>query len=188
MSDQVGSLASARRFRLWRSVFALMLREMSTTYGRSPGGYLWAVIEPVAAISVLALAFQVMFHTPFLGTNFPLFFASGLLPFTLATKLSVTIARALQFSKNLLEYPGVTWVDAVIARGILLVLTDLVTWLVIFTGLFWIYDLGEILRFEYFLATLCLAAILGSGIGLVNCFFFTSAPIYERVYAIVTAL
>ena len=32
----------ARRFRSARAVVALMLREMATTYGRSPGGYVWA--------------------------------------------------------------------------------------------------------------------------------------------------
>ncbi|MEL6475009.1 MAG: sugar ABC transporter permease, partial [Pseudomonadota bacterium] len=33
-----------RRFASLRSIIALMLREMATSYGRSPGGYLWAVL------------------------------------------------------------------------------------------------------------------------------------------------
>lgn len=176
----------ARRFSTLRSVFALMLREMATTYGRSPGGYLWAVIEPVAAIAVLAVAFQVVFHTPFLGTNFPLFFASGVLPFALATKISVNVARSLQFSKNLFEYPGVTWVDAVIARALLALLTDLATGIIIFAGLLWVYDLRVIWSFDSILLTIVLATGLGTGIGMLNCFFFTRAPIYERLYAIAT--
>ncbi|MDJ0823602.1 MAG: sugar ABC transporter permease, partial [Paracoccaceae bacterium] len=35
-----------RRFATARAVMALMLREMSTSFGRSPGGYLWAILEP----------------------------------------------------------------------------------------------------------------------------------------------
>ena len=27
---------------------------MGTTYGRSPGGYLWAILEPVAGIALLS--------------------------------------------------------------------------------------------------------------------------------------
>lgn len=163
-----------------------MLREMATTYGRSPGGYLWAVIEPVAAIAVLAVAFQIMFHTPFLGTNFSLFFATGVLPFALASKMSVNVARSLQFSKNLLEYPAVTWVDAVIARGVLVLLTDLTTGTIILAGLFWIYDLPVFLSFDQILMAIGSAVCLGAGIGTVNCYLFTRAPVYERIYAIVT--
>ena len=42
-----------RRFATVRTSVALMLREMVTTYGRSPGGYIWAVVEPVAAATAL---------------------------------------------------------------------------------------------------------------------------------------
>ena len=35
-----GPQTKPRRFATLRTVLALMLREMATTYGRSPGGYL----------------------------------------------------------------------------------------------------------------------------------------------------
>ena len=35
------------RVQTFRTISALIMREMQTTYGRSPGGYLWAVLEPV---------------------------------------------------------------------------------------------------------------------------------------------
>ena len=32
-----------------------MLREMGSTYGRSPGGYLWVIAEPIGVIAVLSI-------------------------------------------------------------------------------------------------------------------------------------
>ncbi|MCX7288621.1 MAG: hypothetical protein NTW20_13985 [Rhodobacterales bacterium] len=71
----------ARGFRTSRSVVALMLREMSTTYGRSPGGYLWVILEPVGGIALLSLVltFGLRVKSPGLGINFPLFYATGVL-------------------------------------------------------------------------------------------------------------
>ena len=41
-----------------RTVVALMLREIATTYGRSPGGYVWALADPILGIALLTLVFQ----------------------------------------------------------------------------------------------------------------------------------
>ena len=43
-----------------RVVAALLRREMSTRYGRSSVGYLWAVAEPCGMIFALSLAFALM--------------------------------------------------------------------------------------------------------------------------------
>ena len=40
-------LPTNRRFASFRAIGALILREMATSYGRSPGGYIWAILEPV---------------------------------------------------------------------------------------------------------------------------------------------
>lgn len=50
-----------------RVIAALMLREMSTRYGRTPGGYVWAVAEPLGLIIVLGLAFELIAQAPSLG-------------------------------------------------------------------------------------------------------------------------
>ena len=113
-SDLPGKGVS-RRFRMGRIVSALMLREMSTQYGRSPGGYLWALIEPLGAIAIMALGFSLLLRSPPLGNSFILFFATGHVPFNLYQVLSRTVARSITFSKSLLAYPVVSWVDAIVA-------------------------------------------------------------------------
>lgn len=186
MTDFAFTSARARHFRTWRSVLALMLREMSTTFGRSPGGYLWAIVEPIATIAIMSAAFELLFRAPVMGTSFPLFFATGLLPFSLAVKMSVNIAKSLRFSKTLLEYPGVTWVDAILARAILAIITELTSGTIIFAGMFWILDINVILSASHIVMSVGMAATLGMGLGALNCYLFTTVPLYERVYSIVT--
>ena len=68
------------RLRWLRVLFALVVREMSTRFGRSWGGYLWAIVEPVGGILLLTFIFSLALRKPPLGTNFALFYASGMVP------------------------------------------------------------------------------------------------------------
>ena len=81
----------------WRSVSALMLREISTTYGNSAGGYLWALLDPILGIGLLTLVFSQFFAVPALGTNFPLFYATGYLPFMMFNDIANKMAVSLRY-------------------------------------------------------------------------------------------
>jgi capsular polysaccharide transport system permease protein len=53
MLNQIPKIRPTFRLRLpcaMRTIVALIMREMATSYGRSPGGYIWAIAEPVAGI------------------------------------------------------------------------------------------------------------------------------------------
>ena len=102
-----------------RVISALMLREMSTMYGRSRGGYIWALAEPVLGIVLLSVIFSIGFRTPQLGTNFPMFYATGLIPFLTFNDVSTKVAQSINYSRQLLTYPCVTFVDAIVARFLL---------------------------------------------------------------------
>ncbi|MEM6933365.1 MAG: sugar ABC transporter permease, partial [Pseudomonadota bacterium] len=124
-----------RAFGSGRSISALILREMSTSYGRSPGGYIWAVLEPAAGIALLSLVFSVAFRTPSLGTSFPMFYATGMLLFVMFADVQSKVALSLLFSKQLLTYPTVTFVDAMLARFVLNVITQLMVGYIILAGI-----------------------------------------------------
>ena len=47
-----------------RTVVALILREMATTYGRSAGGYVWAILEPVLGVALLSVVFGMALDIP----------------------------------------------------------------------------------------------------------------------------
>lgn len=169
-----------------RSVAALVLREMATSYGRSPGGYLWAVLEPVAALAVLTVVFAVVLRSPSLGNSFPLFYASAYLPFMLFNDLANRMATSIRFSRPLLGYPAVSFVDALLARFLLALATHLVVGAIILTGILTLMDTHALLNLPRLLEGLALATAIALGVGVLNCYLMTAFPVWERAWQIVT--
>ena len=169
-----------------RTIVALMLREMVTTYGRSPGGYIWAIVEPVAAIALLSFVFSIAFRSPPLGDNFPLFYASAYLPFMLFLDVNNKLATAIKFSRPLLAYPSVTMVDVLLARFLLNALTHLMVFLAVIPGIIIAFGLRPNIEILVVANALGMAAILALGFGTLNCYLFTAFPVYERLWQIVT--
>lgn len=173
-----------RRFASLRTISALVLREMATTYGRSPGGYLWAVLEPAAGISLLTLIFSVGFRDPALGINFPIFYATGMVPFLMFVDISGKIALALLFSRPLLVYPAVTYVDALLARFLTNALTQLLVAYIILAGIMMTMETRVIPDYRIIAQAFGLTALLALGIGTLNAFLFTMLPIWQRTWSI----
>ncbi|SIO21106.1 ABC transporter permease [Vannielia litorea] len=172
------------RFRTGRALAALFIREMSTTYGRNAMGYAWAVLEPVAGIALLSLVFSLAFRAPSLGTNFPLFYASGLLPFLAYLDISQKVALSLRFSRQLLYYPGVTYTDALGARFLLNAVTQLLVAMILLSGIILAFDLAVILDIPHLALGFALATWLALGVGTLNCYLLSSYPAWERTWAI----
>lgn len=173
-----------RSFRSARAVAALLLREMTTAYGRSGIGYVWAVMEPVAGLLLLSVLFALIFNSPPVGTSFPLFYASGLLPFLAYLDLSQKVALAIRHSRPLLFYPGVTFVDALLARAILGAVTQTVVFAVVLGGIILLFRLDVILDLPAICLGLSMALALALGVGTLNCFLLSVFPAWERVWAI----
>ncbi|MFV0291813.1 MAG: ABC transporter permease [Paracoccus sp. (in: a-proteobacteria)] len=186
ISGQLHDVRKRPPFQMARTVTALMLREIATTYGRSAGGYFWAILEPVLGITILALIFSVAMGKPLIGDNFALFYASGFLPFSMFNSLSQKIARSVQFSRPFMAYPCVTFMDALIARLILNALTDVVVVAIVLTGIVVIYDLPLWMDLKMLGIAMLMAVLLATGIGTLNCFLMTSFPVYERIWSILT--
>lgn len=174
----------ARRFRFFRSVSALTLREMESSYGRSPGGYLWAIAEPVAAIALMSFLFSMIFRAPSLGSNFALFFATGFMPFSLYMTVSQVTSTAIRYSRPLLEYPAVTFLDALVARVALNTLTSLLVSALVFWGIVVIYRLNPILDWGPIFLSIAMAVSLAFGVGTINCYLISQFQIWERVWAV----
>jgi capsular polysaccharide transport system permease protein len=175
-----------RRFASVRTVAAMMLREMVTTYGRSPGGYVWAILEPVAAIGLLSLAFSLAFAKPSLGTSFPLFYATAYLPYMLFHDVGNKVATSLTFSKPLMAYPAVTYVDAILARFLLNFMTHVMVFAIVMTGIIATMRSPVIVDLPMMLNALGMAAALGLGIGTLNCYLMLAFPAWERIWQILT--
>ncbi|MBV1895744.1 MAG: ABC transporter permease [Rhodobacteraceae bacterium] len=174
----------ARRYATFRTVAALILREMSTRYGKTPGGYIWAVLEPLGAILILAFGFSLLLRSPSLGTSFILFYASGYLPFNLYQQVSLVVARAINFSRALLYYPSVTWVDAILARFVLNTLTGMMVTYILLFAILGLTDTRVVLDVVPIIAALVLAAFLGLGIGTLNCLLGGLFPTWDIIWSI----
>jgi capsular polysaccharide transport system permease protein len=175
-----------RRFQNLRTITALILREMSSTYGRSPGGYVWAVLEPLAMILVMSVAFSFLFRSPSLGTNFFLFYATGLMPFRMYQECQQVTAAALRYSRALLVYPVVSFADALFARLILAVMTQLMVSCLVLSGAVIFLDVQLVLDFGPILGAFLLAAVLGFGVGTLNCLLFDLYPIWKSTFTAIT--
>ncbi len=176
--------AKRRRFATLRAIVALMLREMATSYGRSPGGYLWAVLEPAAGIALLSLVFTAMFNTPPLGISFPMFYATGMLPFIMFSDVQGKVASSLLYSKQLLAYPTVTYLDAILARFLLNIMTQILVAYLIFSFCIMAFETRVTLDLVVIIQAFSLAALLGLGIGTLNAYLFIRFPIAQRAWSI----
>ncbi|MGP1358574.1 ABC transporter permease [Roseicyclus sp.] len=169
-----------------RSVGALMLREMATRYVRTPGGFLWAVLEPVAAVLVLTFALSLVVQAPPLGTSFVVFYASGYLPFLLYATLQGHVQQALRFSRPLLVYPSVAWIDAIVARFALNLVSGLAVSGIVLAGLALATGEVDVVRSGALVLALGLAALLGLGLGVLNCLLCGLFPVWAQVWAILS--
>lgn len=161
-----------------------MLREMSSTYGRNSAGYFWALAEPIGGIALLTIVFSLALRAPALGDSFALFYASGVLPFLFYSELSNKVGRSIGFSKQLLFYPGVTFVHAVLARTFLNTLTQVMILVVILGGIIWAFDIDVILDVPASMTAISMVVLLATGVGTLNCFLYWRLPAWNRIWVI----
>ncbi|MEM6308683.1 MAG: ABC transporter permease [Pseudomonadota bacterium] len=166
----------------WRAIGALLLREMSTTYGRSPGGYLWAVLEPVAGIALLSVVFSLLFQAPPLGKNFPMFYATGLLPFTFYVQVYSKLMVSIWFSKPLLQYPAVSFIDAIISRFLLTVVTQIIVFYFVIVGIMLMFRPNVSIDVLELALALTMLAVFAGGVGVLNCLLISVFPVWQRVW------
>lgn len=163
-----------------------MLREMSSSYGKSAFGYLWAVLEPLGGIIILAIGFSFLLSVPPMGNSFLLFYATGFLPFTVYQDIQLTVSRSIRFNKPLLVYPAVRWIDAMIARFMLNFLTSVMISTLLVGGILLFTDAEASLKPGPLIASISFGALIGAGIGSINATLFDMIPSWEMVWSIAT--
>ncbi|WP_245243007.1 ABC transporter permease [Pararhodobacter sp. SW119] len=170
----------------FRATTALMLREMSTRYGRTPGGYLWAIMEPLGMIILLSFAWSLLARAPSMGTSFFLFKGTGLMVLQTFVVLGGQVGHALIFSKPLLRFPRVTWVDAILARFLLNMTVVFAVTILILSGIMIVEDIRTVLGWGPILQAMSLAAALGLGVGCLNAYLFMRFPVWQQIWSIIT--
>lgn len=167
-----------------RTKIALLLREMATTHRRAAGGYIWAIIDPIAGIALMTVVFSIVLRNPPIGTNFMIFYATGFVPFSFYGTLTARMATAISSSRALLAYPAVTVIDAVVSRAAVTILTEIVVAYLIFSYIL----LTQETRTDPDIGQIALALAMGSAlafsIGIINAFLFSAFPEWQTIWSI----
>lgn len=175
-----------RSFPTFRAISALFLREMQTSHARASGGYVWAIAEPIGGIIMLTLIFQVFLRTPPIGTNFPLFYATGIIPFMAYQDIASKVAASISYSRNLLQYPAVVFADALLARIIFSAMTQALVAILVLAGIVFLFETRSDPQIEGIALGMLMAVALGSAVGSMNCFLFSAFPWWTSVWSILT--
>ena len=166
-------------------LFALIMREMATRYGRNAGGYIWAVLEPLSILVLLSLLFEMVARRPALGSSFPIFFATGYIAYHFYMDISRAVSAAVNSNRPLLSFPRVTILDTIIARLILQFITLVFVSTILFSVFLSIYEDQIIINPRYIFYSVSLASFVGVSIGILNCVMFAWSPVWQTVFGIV---
>jgi capsular polysaccharide transport system permease protein len=175
-----------RRFRTLRVVFALILRETGSRDTRNSLGFLWNLIDPIATIGILSIAFSIISRNARLGTSFQLYYVTGVVPFHLYTAIASRVAGSVRFSRPLLGFPSVTILDALLARFLLISFTNILVFVILLVGVNEYYDLRIHPDVGSIILALTMAMAFGLGVGTLNAVLFVASPTYESIFSIVT--
>jgi capsular polysaccharide transport system permease protein len=170
-----------------RVIGALVLRETRTRFGQSKLGYLWALVEPVMHVAVLALLYQAIMRQPLVGTSISLFFLSGLIPYFLFQKTAQQVGGAINANRALLHLALVKHLDVIIARALLELATTLIVLTILMMFLYALDQFGNTLIDVFALGkALTVAWLIGVGVGIFNAVLNTLVKSWNTIFGIVT--
>jgi capsular polysaccharide transport system permease protein len=186
-SKLIRDVARPRPLRLPRPIrviAALVLREMTTTHGQSSLGYLWAILQPIGGIALLAIAISLFLRAPPIGDSFALFYATGVLPFTLFMDVQNSSMRALRANQQLLFYPEVSYLDAIVARFLLNMVTQALVVFLVLCGIVILFGLRVQVDLGLVCASVAITGFLALGIGTVNAVLIHLIPSWAQVWSV----
>ena len=160
--------AGRSHFQIQRDViYALLLLELSSRFGKSRGGFFWAMVEPVAHLLVPVLIFTFIRVRLIPGVEYPVFLVYGFLPFLLFKVICLQIVNGMNAAKGLLAYRQVLLMDVFIAKAIAYAVIQAIVFTIVLTAL-------ALFGFEVlpprpveFAAVLALTVIFAFGLGLI---------------------
>lgn len=168
-----------------RIIAALIIRETAARFGRSVGGYLWAIAEPAGGILLLSLAFSFISRTAPMGDSFMMFYASGLVPFLMYNNVAQSVMMSLRTNRGLLTYPIVTALDTILARAILETLTYILIGIILVLAIAAYDQVYLHIDLARILLAVTMAFALGLGVGTMNCVLVGFFPTWQNIWGMI---
>jgi capsular polysaccharide transport system permease protein len=155
-------------FQIQRDViYALLLRELSSTFGKNRGGYFWALVEPLAHLLVPVFIFTFIRQRLIPGVEYPVFLVYGFLPFLLFKSICLQLVNGVNTTGGLLAYRQVLLMDVFVAKAMAYAVIQAVVFALVLTGLAMFgFDVLPPRPLEL-AAVLALTVMLAFGLGLV---------------------
>jgi capsular polysaccharide transport system permease protein len=154
---------------MFDTVFALMMRELKTRFGAKKLGYFWAIVEPAAQASIMALIWSFMGRSSLSGVHVALFMVSGIMPFKFFSKLLPQLASSVQANKALFTYRQVSILDPIITRLIIELATYIIVFCIILSVMAWMGLGVQMQDFLAFFGINLLLVFLATGLGVLLC-------------------
>src|SRR5690606_3152753 len=128
--------ATRSRFQIQRDViYALLLRELASRFGKSRGGFMWVLFEPIAHLLVPMFIFGFIRQRLMPGIEFPVFLVYGFLPFLLFKAICLQIVDGVNAAQGLLSYRQVLLMDVFVAKAMAHCVIQAVVFTIVLTGL-----------------------------------------------------
>jgi capsular polysaccharide transport system permease protein len=121
-----------------RVIYALVLRESRTRYGRSDLGYFWGLFDPMMQLIVMGIIFSALNRKVPFNASMPVFLVTGILPYYFWRGCVSRGASAAASNIPLLTYPQVKVMDVIIARVLLDAATNVVIALIFVVGIHYV--------------------------------------------------
>lgn len=147
-------------------IAALLLREVQSRFGRTRGGFIWALLEPITHVVVPVILFGFVFERTVPGVEYPVFLLYGLLPFLLFKNICLQTMDGVQANVGLLSYRQVHLLDVFVARALSNVAVEMMLFSIVFAGLALLgYDVLPERPVELFIV-LVITVCMGLGVGM----------------------
>ena len=166
-------------------IYALLVRELSSKFGKSRGGFIWVMVEPMAHILVPVITFGFIRQRMMPGVEYPIFLVYGFIPFLLFKAISLQIIDGVNAVKGLLAYRQVLLMDVFMARAIAYTLIQTIVYIVVLSGLAMLgYDVLPARPIE-FAGILGLTVVFAFGLGVVFAALTSLVPDTRSVIRII---
>jgi capsular polysaccharide transport system permease protein len=165
-----------------RVIWALLLREVQTRYGKTQLGFVWAFLEPLMHIGMLGVSMAMFRGTKApLGHYYIVFHFSAIMPYLVFIHATSHLSNSAK-QVALLQLPMVQLNDLFIAKGILELVIGIVVSVGLLTGFYFTgYEYMPVNPLGMLLA-MTSVWLLGCGIGMINCMLSTKFEAWIMIW------
>ena len=171
------SIGTRTRLQIQRDVvYALLLREIASRFGKSRVGFLWVLLEPVAHLVFPIVMFGFMMERTIPGVEYPVFLTYGFLPFLLFKTICLQTMDGTRANRGLLSYRQVLLMDVFVAKALTHCAVSAIVFAIVLGGLALLgFDVLPPFPIELF-GVLALTVALAFGLGMLFAALGTVSP------------